>query len=340
MSATTQPTTYSDLYTALLNAVREQTGVTATTEIAKRYIQTAHFDLYVGNGEKFHWAERRATIKTHAEYTTGTVTATIGSATLTGASTAWTTNNDHGQPNARAGGKMTIAGSDEVYEVTAVGGATTATISPEYIGSTDSGLDYRYFEDEYALASDFWKPVDARSFDDGCEIRLIGRSDFRKWMPRNRITSASIRVATIIDHPFSSSTTPVRKIRFAPPPSNTQIIPYSYVTSGIVVSSAGAAQSAFSADADEPIMPLRYRHVIVLHALREWYRDRKDDARALSVDAQYRDLLSRMVDDQDIGAQRLRVHMNRSSYVARSRSPYSGSGRAYDINNRFDNFED
>lgn len=339
MSTTTQPTTFTDLVTDLMNRVREQTGVTATTNIAKRLIQTAHMDMYVGNGEKFSWAERRAKLITHAEYTTGTLTATIGSETLTGASTAWNTNNSHGQANMRAGGKITIAGSDEVYQITAVAGDTSATMSPNYIGDTDSGLEYRYFEDEYALASDFLKPVDVQNFDDDGSIRLVGRSDFRRWFPRNRIASTRIRCAVVVDHPFSGSTTPVRKIRFGPPPSNTQVVPYSYVTSNIVVSSAGSEQSAFSADSDEPTMPLMYRHAIVYHALEAWYRDRKDDSRAGDARAHYLDLLQRMIGDQDIGGQRLRFRFSRSHYDSRARRPYAGSGR-YDLNGRFARFED
>lgn len=339
MSATTQPTTFADLYTDLLNRVREQTGVTATTTIAKRLIQTAHMDVYVGNGEKFPWAERRSTILTHPEYTEGTLTATIGSGSITGSGTAWNTANDHGVNNMRVGGKITISGGDEVYTVSAVSGDTSATIDPNYIGSTDSGLSYRYFEDEYALASDFLKPVDAQSFDDNAHIRLVGRKGFRRLNPRNRITSDTIRIATIQNHPFSGSSAEVRKIRFAPPPSNAQLIPYGYVTSNIVVSSSGTEQSSFSVDADEPTMPIRFRHVIVLHALREWYRDRKDDQRQSLVDAEYRSLLERMIGDEDIGASRFRMRWNRNAYLLRARHP-AHSGRRYDVNGRFDRFED
>ena len=82
MSSTSQPTTFSDLYTDLLNRVREQTGITATTTQTKRYINIANQDIYVTGAEKLPWSERRSTITTHAQYTTGTLTATQGSVTL------------------------------------------------------------------------------------------------------------------------------------------------------------------------------------------------------------------------------------------------------------------
>lgn len=339
MSTTTQPQTFADLVVDLQNRSREQAGITATDNIAKRAIQTAHYDLYVGYGEKFSWAERRDYIRTHAEYTTGTLTATQGNQTITGASTAWNTANGQGQNNMRVGGKVVISGEDEVYEVTAVASDTSATISPAYIGTTAASLSYRYFEDEYALATDFWKPVDARSFDDHRNIRLVGRTDFRRYFPNNRWTTTAIACATIIDRPPSGNTTPIRKILFGPAPSNVQVIPYSYVTKNLVVSSAGVAQEQFSADADEPILPIHYRHVIVLGALAHWMRDRKDDPRFTAIQQERDSLLARMLDDQDIGASTFEIRFNRASYRARARRPWrQGSGR-YDINSRFDRFQ-
>lgn len=340
MSSTTTPTTFSDLYSDLMNRMRADTGLAAAVVIAKRHIQQAHMDLYIGNGEKFHWAERRATLLTHAQYATGTIATTVGSGTLTGSSTAWNTANDHGQNNVRVGGKMTISGSDEVYDVTAVASDTSATISPNYIGATDSGLAYNYFEDEYALESDFLKPIDMQSFDWNGQINLIGRSDFRKIHPRNRIPQTIIHSATWYDLPFSGSSTPVRKVRFAPPPSNTQVIPYAYVTKNTVVSTAGLAQAEFSADADEPSMPLQYRHVIVSGARAQWYTDRKDDLQRRGAAQQdYAQVLQGMIDDQDVGAQRMRIQPMANIYRAQARRPWRGGSGRYDLNGRFDRLE-
>lgn len=339
MSSTTQPTDWADLYASLIEKVREN-STAGLVVLAKQYTQQAHMDLYIGNGEKFHWAERRAYVVTHAEYSTGTVAATQGSATVTGTSTVWTTNNDQGQPNARAGGKIVINGTQNVYEVTAVGGAGSMTISPVYSETTDTGMTYRYFEDEYALESDFWKPIDARRFDDEGHIRLIGRQEFRRMFPSNRQPGTSIMAATLIDRAPSGNTTPIRKIVVAPPPTTTKIIPYSYVTSNIVTSSVGTAQTAFSATTDEPIIPLRYRHVIVLKAMESWYRDRKDDQRSMQAGAECRELLSRMVDDQDIGADRMKIKFARGRYRERARRPMGRRSGRYDLHNRFDRMDD
>jgi len=68
------------------------------------------------------------------------------------------------------------------------------------------------------------------------------------------------------------------------------------------VSSAGSALTSLSSDTDEPLIPLRYRHAIVYHALYHWYRDKRDDARSQEAKAEYTDIMLRIVDDQDFGA--------------------------------------
>jgi len=88
-------------------------------------------------------------------------------------------------------------------------------------------------------------------------------------------------------------------------------IPYRYITTNLAVSSAGAGQANLSADADEPIVPLRYRHVLVLYAAYQWYRDRKDDARSSEAQADYVDLVKRMANDSDPQRDRPRFRTNR-----------------------------
>src|SRR5262245_6320620 len=123
MSSTSQLTDFSDLYTDLQNRVRVQTSVTATATQAKRYINIALHDMHVGFAEKFPWCQREAVLITQPQYTTGTVTITQGSTTLTGASTLWTTTNAFGVANARTTGKIVIDGSVEPYGISTVGGA-------------------------------------------------------------------------------------------------------------------------------------------------------------------------------------------------------------------------
>lgn len=340
MSTATTPQTFSDLYTDLQNRVRDATGVTATQNIAKRYINLALHDMHIGFSERFPWAERRSTLLTHAPYETGTVTITQGSAALTGSSTLWDTDDGHGRDNMRTTGRIQIDGGDELYTISAVGGDTSATLGENFVPDDASAVEYKYFEDEYALAADFARPIDQQSFESaGYDIVLIGRREFRREVPRN-FTFGKPKLATIVEHPFSGNTTPVRRIRFYPIPDAEYLIPYSYITSYLAVTSAGAEQTQLVNDADEPIVPLRYRYALIFHALYHWYRDRKDDARSQEAKAEYVSTVSRIAADFEIGQSHPSIAPNRRSYVRSATRPYSrGTGRRYDVNGRFDRME-
>jgi hypothetical protein len=322
MSSTTQITTFADAYTDLMNRVREDTSVTATETLAKRYINIGLIDMHIGFGEKFPWAERRAVLRTQPYYSTGTVTISKGSTSLTGSGTAWNTNNDFSVANARTTGRMTIAGLPEVYGISSVDSDTAITLDNKFIGSDQSDASYVYFEDEYDLAADFLRPQDMQSFTDDASVGLIGRKDFRAWQSRNSTTGRP-RFACIVDRGFSGNTTPIRRVRLWKAPDDVYLLPYTYVTSNLAVSSSGTEQAALSADTDEPIVPLQYRHAIVYWSLYNWYRDRKDDSRATAAKGEFTDLMLRVTGDTEIGQQRPRLQPRVSPYVRHARQPYS-----------------
>jgi hypothetical protein len=324
LSATTQLTDYSDLYTDLENRVRVSTGITATENQAKRYINIALHDIHVGTDYRFPWAERSAVLRTQAQYTTGTVTATKGSTTIEGSSTLWNTNNDFSVKNMRAGGKIRIAGSRDPYTISSVTDDDTAVLTTAFNETTVTAGTYVYYEDEYALAADFLRPVDMQRFSDEMSIDIISRTEFRRRYPSNSTPQTRPSVACLIDAPFSSSSTPVRRVRLGPPPSTNILIPYSYITSYLAVSSAGVAAANLSAATDEPIVPLRYRHAIVFHALASWYRDKKDDPRSDSAMGQYTDLMLRIMSDVEVGGVRPQLRPRISSYKRSASRPWGG----------------
>jgi len=338
MSTATQLTDFSDLYTDLQNRSREETGVSATENQAKRYINIALHDMHIGRAEIFPWSERSAVLLTQPQYTTGTITTTKGSTSVTGGSTLWNTANDFGNNNMQVGGKITVAGSLDVYEISAVGSDTGATLTGKFVDSDVTAGTYAYFEDEYALASDFLRPIDQQNFSDSIPIELISRSDFRRRFPTNGVPGIP-KLGTIIDKSFSGSTTPVRKIRFHSPPIEAINIPYSYATSNLAVSSAGTEKTQLVADADEPIVPLRYRHAIVFHALYHWYRDKKNDQRSKEAKGEYEQVMSRIANDTEIGGKHASIRPRRGAYVHRAKRPWRGGSRRFDTGGEFDRME-
>ena len=335
MSTTSQYTSFSDLYLGLEQAVRVTTGITATENLAKRAINVALQDMHLGMEYRYPWAERRAVLRTQDDYSTGTITATQGSTAVTGASTLWKTANSFAIDNVRTTGKILIGGGTTPYGISSVTNDTAAVLTDRFVETTVSAGTYVYYEDEYDLATDFLRPVDAQRFSDEVNIDIISRTEFRRRYPSNT-TRGRPTVATILDFAPSGNTTPIRRVKFSPAPDSFILIPYTYITSNLVVDSTGTAKTGFTADSDEPIVPLRYRHAILFHALYNWYRDRKDDDRAIAAKAEYTDIMMRIMSDSEIGAVRPQIRPRISGYVRAAKSPYSGGSGRFDINGKFD----
>lgn len=303
MAANDQLQTLADLRRDFQFRLREVEGVTVTNNASDRFLNIALHDIHTAPGEVVPWAVRRGVIQTHAPYSTGTVAIALSTrTTVTGTSTEWDTAvTGMGFNNAQVGGKLTFAGASDVYTVSAVGSDTSITLSDRFIGSSAlSGESYSYFEDEYALASDYFSIVDARTFSISWGIPFIGPQEFYRQFPKNTVTGRP-KIATLIQLEFSSSTTPQHRVIFSPVPDQIYMIPYHFITSNLAVSAAGALQVDMDADTDEPIIPVRYRALIVLHALFNWYRDRKADDRATEAKAEYVDLFRRVKRHSQVG---------------------------------------
>ena len=341
MSSTSQLTTFADLYTDLLQRMRLNSSVNTSVEQAKRYINIALHDIHLGFDYKFPWCERQTYIQTKAPYITGTVDAVQGNTGLTGTGTAWNTNNAFLSPNVVSSGKFKIEGASTIYKVSTVTNDTSVVLWQRFQEETVSGASYEYFEDEISLGTEYLRPVDLTMFSPAMGIQLISRAEFRRKYPVVDIKGRP-KVACIIDSVSTGSNfTPLRKVVLYPYPDAAYSIPYTYVSSSLVVTAAGATATSFSSDTDEPIMPLRYRHAIIYHAMYHWYRDKKDDARAESAKADYVDIAQRIVGDHDIATHtKVQIQPNMGSYHASAYVPYSGIGgrRVYDLNDEFDSF--
>ena len=341
MSSISQVTTFADLVEDLQNRVRVTTGITATSNVAKRYVNTALQDIALATDYKLPWLERRAVLRTHAPYSDGTVAITVGSAAVTGTGSAWNTNNSYGETNARVTGKMIFDSGFDIYRVSVVGGNSTITLTDPYVDTAAlTTASYTYFEDEYALASDFLRPLDFQMFSSDWGLPLISRLEFRRRYARPDV-SGRPRVACILDLGFSGSAIPIRRVQLAPYPDQTYLIPYSYVTANLAVSSSGGELTGMISDDDQPNMPLRYRHLIVLHALMNWYRDKRDDTRSQEVKAEYTDSMLRLLSDQEIGTHmKAAIQPKVGVYQNYATRPYGRlGGTRWDIDDEFDRLD-
>lgn len=343
MAAISAPATLSEFQDDFQESLKEATGVVALDTLVGRYLNKGLHDMH---RERWWWAERRANLLLHDDYTTGTVSVALATrTTVTGVGTLWNTAvTGMGFNNARAGGKMTFAGSNEVYTVSSVTNDTEIVLADRFIGDAAlTAVTYRYFEDEYVLASDFDPElglVDARHFDERRTIQLKGAQEFYLQFPRNSQVGRP-KYATIVELGPSGSVALRPRVIFAPPPDQQEIIPYRYYTINLAVSSAGVGAENLSATTDEPIVPLRWRHGIVLKAMELWVRERERNPElATGIGQEYAALMLRARQAHSQTEDRPRF-MPRDLYNRRARRPWGwrATGR-YSTDDRFDRIED
>lgn len=337
MSVTSQPTDFSDLFTDLMNRMKAETTTTAVSNRAKRYINMALHDFHIQHN--WPWAERRATILTHPIYTTGSVSiSSTARTTLEGTNTLWnTTVSGMGTTFARIGGKVRIDGDDDVHIISGLTSDTAATIGTRctFKAVVTSGASafvhayagYRYYEDEYRLERDFFRLQDLRQFSDIAKIPVIGSQEFYARYPRNAATTTGApQVCTIIELGYDDNIEVRPRVLFHPVPDKVYMIPYRYQTSNLAVSSAGVGAANLSADADQPIVPLRYRHVLIPYAAHVWYRDLKNDERSQESYSEYTDLVKRISGDTFPQQDRPRMVAARMRY-----QPVTRRGGRFDL---------
>ena len=316
MAATDNPTILSECRTALQNVMKEVTGITAVNTVTDRYLNIALHDIHQ---ERWWWAEAFGRLELHADYTTGTVSIALATrTTVTGSSTLWNTAvTGMGFNNARAGGKMTFAGAADVYPVASVASDTSLTLGePCITAAALTAVSYSYYEDEYALPADFDDEhgvMDAINFPEHREIRVLPSHEFYRWYPRNS-TAGTPRHATIIHLGPSGSVARRPRVVFAPPPTDLMTIPFRYYTTSLARSSAGVGQENMTANADEPIVPLRWRYGLILKAAEHWARDRKNDARAGEYKGQYETLMLRARASSDAADNRPKIEPRVGGY--------------------------
>lgn len=340
MAAGDAPATTAELRTDFLEGLRERTGVAAVNTIALRYLNKGLQDMHL---ERHPWTERRSTILTRPEYTTGTVTVTQGATAVTGASTLWTTANAFGQNNARVGDKIVLGADLTVHVISAVGSATSITLTDRFTEADISAGSYAVFADEYALPADCpgsYCLEDMRFFDENRRIELIGAQEFYLRYARNARRSFPL-VATVIELGPSGSTALRPRVLLHPAPDQAYLIPFRYHTTNLAVSSTGTAQANLTADTDEPIVPLAFRQGIVLKALARYARERlKDTALATDFEGDYTTFLLRARARVGPADDRPRLIPRVAGYRAFSRRPYRRGSRRVAIGTDFDQLRD
>jgi len=144
--------------------------VTALCQDALDWIQDDICSRY-----DFSWLKDYGYINITPYYTTGTVTVTQDSTTVTGSSTVFTDD--------MVGRLFFGNDGNNWYEISACVSPTEITLSSPYMGATEAGITYKIYKTDYALASDFKKMLWVKQLITPLRMIDIPESPFNSFYP-------------------------------------------------------------------------------------------------------------------------------------------------------------
>ena len=113
--------------------------------------------------------------QTVAEYTTGTVSVTDGSATVTGTGTTFTAG--------MVGRKFRVSGGTASYTIKTFISTTVIVLDQTFQGTTNAAASYTIFKDEYLLRADVDSQKRIRQAENGIALFSLSATEFDEWYP-------------------------------------------------------------------------------------------------------------------------------------------------------------
>lgn len=254
---------YEDLYLAVLEELKIPSTDGTTLGRIKRDINMIYLNHVVPfKPRAWFWLEKKEDIVTYAKVTTGTVTVTVDSASITFSSA----------PSVSlAGYYFKLAGAPEIIKISAhTAASTSATLETAWPDSASdgSGLSFKAWKD-YAELTTTMKQVTQVTHDRMSRpLDLVANVIFDER--RARYAELEGYPTIICDGDFSTdlASTQKRVVRWYPACSDKKYILH---VTGV------QEATPLSADADEPLMPVEDRIVIFYGAAsRAWARERNE----------------------------------------------------------------
>jgi hypothetical protein len=212
----------------------------------------------------------KSTLTTIASYTTGTVSVTNGSATITGTDTVWT--------EAMEGRKFKLTSSAEVYDVLTYTSPTELILSQAVTADTDSELSYTIYQDELSLPSGCGEIVSISEPVNYITLEKIGLRQLRE----KQMACYSAENYISFDNPSYFSLLSDSTIVVYPAPSEIIHLTLDYT----------AKFTELSDDDDEPLIPADFHEIILIGTREKIHRYKDDFEAAVSDIAEYGSMLS------------------------------------------------
>ena len=266
-------------FSELITAVNDQFGdsSTAMNTRIKRYINWSQQD--VCSRHTWDFLLKRSFFQCTDDYTTGTVDATNGSATITGTSTVFT--------SGMVGRKIRVGTDSEFYTIATFTSTTSIDLDQTYVGSTVTGKTYAIYQDEYSLATDVEKIIDLYNPTLAYKLKNISRQEFDALIPNPQSYG---NPEYWIEAGRDSSEN--RKVQVYLIPDSTYVIYYWY----------RKELSDLSADTDTSSIPAKYHKLLYLGGIAQCY-EYDNDPQANNYWAQYENMLEAMKGDYGVGSE-------------------------------------
>jgi len=168
------------------------------------------------NSSEWPWHKAEASVTLKAPYSTGTLSVTQGSTTVTGSGTTWDTT--WNTP------LLIRIGEGDPYLVTAVASTTSLTLAEGYVGESDTGLSYEILHLCYDLPTDFGSMSGPVAAGNQFIIQPTRRETWQKLLTLGSASGTPCEYALRYDDVYGE----VRQIVFHPPPAGRDVVRFVY----------------------------------------------------------------------------------------------------------------
>lgn len=285
----------------------------------KEKINTAQVEL--AKEKAYKWSGMTRSFILKAKYTTGTITATNGSQTVTGASTVWDTTTGI---NGHVRWKIKIGNHSTPFTVKRVASTTSLQIDQPFPGTTASGLSYIIYRDEYGLFPDcesvrwLYIPGAGSKYilpSDPSEVdRFRWKVPFAGGLPNMFTTNGQAYYAQRTWATFQIDTDFWEDNPVTTPPRNPNLIIYPaiFTTDRIAQIRYTRVPPPMVSDDEEPLLTYGWRRLLVLKPLMEWFSQGRDIQTTRIWEKEYSDLHKDMSGDIENTDSGLQLYMDRT----------------------------
>jgi hypothetical protein len=290
----------STLIDSVLYATGHQTPSIETTKrrALLQFVNNRYQEICMGT--HWRWLKAAYDFNLEAPYTTGTVSATIGDATIAGVSTAWSTTNV--QPK----NVLFFDGLSQVYHVASRTSSTELELETEFAGDDNlSGESYTIAQNQYELPSTTDHLI---SFivDSTHKMAPVGVQDFRRIQAMNPTRTGMPMYYALVRRDTDDDSV---YVEVWPTPDKAYQCHIDYIVRIMYLEDSTDCY---------PIIPDRYRSVLYYGVLAEFYSFLRDPSGHQLAEGQYRAFLNQMRNDTQQTDDRM-VIVNERNY--RNRIP-------------------